>query len=85
MGSESAKSLGDREFAVTEVVAIDPPTGETGDWFRYTIFNVASPITGIRSGSQKSVRKYAEEFAANLNERALLGYSAYGARRTQKK
>ncbi len=83
--SEASEILGDREFVVTDVVAIDPPSGESGKWFRYHIVNASAPISGIRSGSLKSVRKYAEEFAENLNQRALLGHSAYGARRLQKK
>ena len=83
--SEASDILGDREYIVTEVVAIDPPDGESGKWFRYTISNASAPISGQRAGSQKSVTKYAEEFAANLNERAMLGYSTYGARRVQKK
>lgn len=83
--SEASDILGDREFVVGDVVAIDPPSGESGQWFRYSIVNESAPISGIRAGSLRSVRKYAEEFAANLNQRALLGYSAYGARRLQKK
>ncbi len=83
--SEASDILGDREFVVTDVVAIDPPSGESGKWCRYTISNASAPISGIRSGSLKSVKQYAQEFAANLNERALLGYSTYGARRLQKK
>lgn len=79
-------TLGDREYVVTEVVKTDPPKGiHSGNWYRYTIGHGSSPISGVRSGSQKSVRRYAETFAENLNLRALLGYSAYAARRVQKK
>ena len=78
--------LGEREFVVTDVVETDPPQGVSGgSWFRYTIGHGSSPISGIRSGSLKSVRLYAEEFADNLNQRAMLGYSAYAARKPQKK
>jgi hypothetical protein len=78
--------LGDREYIVTEVVKTSRPKGiQSGDWYRYTIEHGSSPISGVRSGSQKSVRLYAEEFAENLNLRALQGYSAYAARRLQKK
>ena len=84
--SEVSDILGDREFIVTEVVATDPPEGiSVGKWFRYTITNSTSPIIGVRAGSLKSVTQYAEEFAEIINARALLGYSAYGARRLQKK
>lgn len=78
--------LGDREYIVTEVVKTSRPKGiQTGDWYRYTISHGSSPISGIRSGSPKSVWLYAEQFAENLNQRALLGYSAYASRRHPKK
>ena len=84
--SDSSEVLGEREFIVTDVVETERPRGVTsGTWYRYTIGHGSSPISGIRSGSQKSVRRYAEEFADNLNQRSLLGYSAYSARRLQKK
>ena len=78
--------LGDREYIVTEIVKTTRPKGiQSGDWYRYTIGHGSSPISGIRSGSQETVRRYAEDFAKNLNLRALQGYSAYAARRLQKK
>ena len=78
--------LGDREYIVTEVVKTSRPKGiQSGDWYQYTIGHGSSPISGVRSGSLKSVRRYAEDFAKNLNLRALQGYSAYAARRLQKK
>ncbi len=84
--SDSFDSLGEREFFVIDVVKIDPPDGMSGgNWFRYTIGHGSSPITGIRSGNLKTVRRHAEEFAENLNRRALHGYSAYAARKLQKK
>ena len=84
--TDEFSALGDREYIVTEVVKTRRPKGiQSGDWFRYTIGHGSSPISGVRSGSLKSVRRYAEDFAENLNLRALLGYSAYAARRLQKK
>ena len=84
--SESYDELGEREFVVTDIVEIDPPQGESrGTWYRYTIQHGLSPIEGMRSGSLKSVRRYAEEFAENLNQRALLGYSAYATRKVRQK
>ena len=84
--SESFEDLGEREYVVIDVVKIDPPSGESsGNWYRYTIEHGSTPITGIRSGSLKSVRQHAEEFAKNLNRRALHGYSSYAARKTQSK
>ena len=78
--------LGDREYIVTEIVKTSRPKGiDSGDWYRYTIEHRSSPISGVRSGSLKSVTRYAEDFAKNLNLRALQGYSAYAARKLQKK
>ncbi len=84
--ADSTDSSYDRKFVVTEVVRTDPPRGLSGGtWYRYTIGHGSSPISGIRSGSLKSVTRYADEFADNLNERALHGYSVYATRRTAKK
>lgn len=84
--TDEFEALGDREYIVTEVVKTSRPKGiQSGDWYRYTIEHGSSPISGLRSGSLKSVRLYAEEFAENLNLRALQGYSVYAARRLQKK
>jgi len=84
--AEDFSGLGEREYIVTDVVKTSPPKGiHSGDWYRYTIGHGSSPISGMQSGSLKSVRLYAEAFAENLNQRALLGYSAYSARRLQKK
>lgn len=84
--TDEFNALGDREYIVTEVVKTSRPKGiQSGDWYRYTIEHGSSPISGLRSGSLKSVRLYAEDFAENLNLRALQGYSAYAARRLQKK
>jgi hypothetical protein len=84
--TESFAYLGDREFIVTAVVETRPPRGASGgSWFRYTIENRFSPISGIRSGSLETVRRHAEEFAETLNLRALKGYSAYATRKDPKK
>jgi hypothetical protein len=84
--ADEFKGLGDRKYIVTEVIKTRPPTGiQGGNWYRYTIEHGSSPISGVRSGSPNSVRRYAEEFAESLNQRALQGYSAYAARRLQKK
>lgn len=84
--SEVSEKVGERQFHVSRIEKIEPPEGTTGDdWYEYTIGEGSSAITGKRSGSLKSVRLHAEEFAENLNQRAALGYSAYAARRPQKK
>ena len=83
--AESFNILKDRKFVVTEVVESDPPSGESGsNWYRYTIDHGSAPISGIRSGSPASVRRYAEEFADNLNQR-MLGFSPNAPRAAQKK
>jgi len=74
-----------RHFWVANIEKTPTPEGMSGDnWYKYQIGEGESAINGMRSGSLKSVTEYAEEFAANLNERTLLGYSAYAARRLQK-
>lgn len=84
--SETPDIPAELEYTVIDVVKTDPPRGiHDGNWFRYTIKHGSSPITGMRSGSMNSVRRYAEEFAENLNERTLTGYSAYRARKPQNK
>ena len=78
--------LGEREFYVTEVVPIDPPEGASDDnWFRYTLEHGSSPITGIRPGTLRSVRRHAEEFAESLNQRALGNTSTHAMRRGRPK
>jgi hypothetical protein len=84
--ADSFDLLGEREFVVTEVVETNPPRGiSSGNWFRYTLANGVAPIAGIRSGTLKSVTRYAEDFARNLNQRALYGYSPYTSRGAKKK
>ena len=81
-GSDNYDSLGKRQFVVVDVSKTDPPEGESsGKWYQYTIDNGSSPIVGIRSGSERSVKRYAEDFAENLNQRALLGQSSYAKRK----
>ena len=75
----------ERHFEVTSIEKTEPPDDEPdGNWYRYTIGEGDSAITGKRAGSLASVRKHAEEFADNLNRRSALGYSPYTTRRTQK-
>ena len=83
--ASSFNILEDRKFVVVEVVKADPPPGESGDrWYRYIIDHGSAPISGIRSGSQDSVRRYAEAFAENLNQRKL-GFSPNAPRAMQRK
>ena len=83
--SETSEDLESRKFSVTSIEKTEPPAGMDEDnWYQYTIGEGASAIHGKRAGSKAAVRRYAEEFAENLNQRAALGYSAYAARRLQK-
>ena len=57
---DSSGTLGEREYVVTDVVETDPPRGISGGtWYRYTIGHGSTPISGLRSGSLNSVRRYA--------------------------
>ena len=77
--------LGKSFFCVTCIEKTEPPAGVTeGEWYQYTIGHGESAIHGKRSGSLQSVTRHAEEYAENLNQRTLLGHSAYAARRLQK-
>ncbi len=77
--------LGKRFFCVTSIEKTEPPAGVTeGEWYQYTIGQGESAIHGRRSGSLQSVTRHAEEYAENLNQRTLLGHSAYAALRLQK-
>jgi hypothetical protein len=77
--------LGNTFFCVTSIEKTEPPAGVTeGEWYQYTIGHGESAIHGRRSGSLQSVTRHAEEYAENLNQRKLLGHSAYAALRLQK-
>ena len=77
--------LDKRLFCVTRIEKTEAPAGVTdGEWYQYTIGHGDSAIHGKRSGSLQSVTRHAEEYAENLNQRTLLGHSAYAARRLQK-
>jgi len=77
--------LGKPFFCVTCIEKTEPPAGVIeGEWYQYTIGHGESAIHGRRSGSLQSVTRHAEEYAENLNQRTLLGHSAYAARRLQK-
>ena len=86
MSSTSDDPLNERKFVLIKIEKTDPPDGEsTGTWYQYIIGHASSTIKGVRAGSKKSVKEYAEEFAENLNRRALAGYSSYAARKPQNK
>ena len=86
MSTKSKDTADEQRFSVTRIEKTGPPDADSkGTWYRYVIGHGASAIRGLRSGSKQSVKEYAEEFAENLNQRALSGYSAYAARKQQKK
>ncbi len=77
--------FGKRFFCVTSIEKTEPPAGVIeGEWYQYTNGHGDSAIHGRRSGSLQSVTRHAEEYAENLNQRTLLGYSANAALRLQK-
>lgn len=84
--SKAAEVIGNRIYQVESVEKTAAPAGmEDGSWYSYIIRQGKSTIKGVRNGSLKAVTKHAEEFAHDLNERGVKGYSAYAARSQQKK
>ena len=83
--TDQPDNLEKRFFRVTSIEKMEAPAGVTeGEWYQYTIGHGESAIRGKRSGSLQSVTLHAEEYAENLNQRTLLGHSAYAALRLQK-
>ena len=85
MSDSSESVISVRKFPVTSIEKTDPPEGVTeGEWYEYVIGEGTSEIKGKRSGSLKAVTEYVKEYAADLDERSTLGYSAYAARKPAK-
>jgi len=83
--TDQSDNLENRFFRVTSINKTEAPAGVTeGEWYQYTIGHGESAIHGKRLGSLQSVTLHAEEYAENLNQRTLLGHSAYGALKLQK-
>lgn len=61
-----------RVISVEKVV--DPNTGESNGWCRYSITSLAGSITGLRHGSVAEVTLHAEEAAEAFNLRNMLGH-----------
>ena len=74
-------------YHVVSVEKTTPPEGmpDGDDWYCYVIGHGRSRIEGIRNGTLKTVTQHAEAFAENLSNRTTKGYSAYAARKQQKK
>ena len=85
MSEEEENDVFDRKFAVTKIEIMDPPEGmPEGEWYHYVIGRGTSEIQGKQPGTLASVTEHVEEFVENLNQRALLGYSAYAAPKPSK-
>jgi hypothetical protein len=84
MSASQESNIVDNKFRVTSIEKTDPPEGMDGNWYHYVIGRNGSNIEGKRKGTLKGVTKHAEEFADNLNQRGVKGYSSY-APRSQKK
>ena len=81
--SEKQAQDNSRIYRVGLIEAIPTPDGMEGDdWHRYVIEHPSSKIEGKRSGTLSSVKAYAEDYAEKLNQRALLGYSHYNAKKS---
>jgi len=86
MISEQDNNPAKPTYRVISVEKTDPPEGmPEGDWYSYVIGHGRSRIEGIRNGSLKTVTQHAQDFAENLSTRTTKGYSAYAARKQQKK
>lgn len=52
---------------------LDPDTGKSNGWCRYSIESPAGSITGLRRGSLTEVKRYAEGATEAFNLRNMLG------------
>jgi hypothetical protein len=79
--SEQAQE--NRKYNIQSIEEIEAPEGmDSGQqWYQYVISHGPSRIEGKRPGTLESVKKHAEEYTENLNQRATLGYSAYATRK----
>lgn len=58
------------DYQVMSVTKTEPPEGAaSGTWYRYELARGTATITGYRQGTQKEVKRAAEEIARGLNER----------------
>lgn len=70
MMSVQEKFSRDQKYQVVCVEKTDPPDGSEGrNWYRYVIERGSAVLTGQKPGTRKDVTAYAEQFAADLNER----------------
>ncbi|HKJ75688.1 MAG TPA: hypothetical protein VKA64_00625 [Gammaproteobacteria bacterium] len=70
MSSVQEKFSRHHKYHVVKVEKTDPPTGSGGGkWYRYVIERGGAVLTGQKPGSRQEVAAYAEQYAADLNER----------------
>jgi hypothetical protein len=68
-------------YKLAQVEKVDAPNGGQGeDWYRYVLNNGRSTITGRRRGSRKTVTRYANQCAEQLNTRGLTAQSIWSPR-----
>lgn len=66
------------EYKVELVEETSPPEGlDGGNWFRYVVGEGKARIEGKKPGTMASVKKHAETFAKELNERGARGGSTF--------
>jgi hypothetical protein len=60
------------DFEVVSVAKTRPPkSGHQGNWYRYTIANRITEITGTRRGSKEEVLSFAHRSIERLNSRHM--------------
>ena len=70
MSSVQEKYSRDQKYQVVRVEKTDPPSGGgNGNWYRYVIERGSAQLTGQKPGSRKEVAAFAEQYAADLNDR----------------
>lgn len=58
----------------------EPKVAAKGDWYRYTIANKTTRVTGRRCGTREEVRAHAEHVATRLTLRRNNGHSIWAPR-----
>ena len=62
-------------YKVKYIEKVEPPAGATTKrWYRFLIANDMNSISGLRSGSEKEVRKIVADSVKKLNDKYLTKY-----------
>ncbi len=59
------------EFEIVAIEQTAPPVPQRGDWYRYTIANRITEISGTRCGSREEVDRFVRSSVQRLNSRHL--------------